>query len=127
MFIVSGILLQGQPRLEEITDDCQYVFEWATNAACLDSVDVTNVCKFTDPQTETVFDLSPLTKKASDSQGYVVRICRHFLFLWLFQKKKGGGGGHRPNYFLKPPASQIELGDNPQIEIGDDPPSPKLK
>ncbi|XP_064627541.1 cation-independent mannose-6-phosphate receptor-like [Lineus longissimus] len=52
---------QGHPQLEDITNDCVYVFSWGTSVVCPYQVPKTvGECKFKDSVTDVVFDLSTL-------------------------------------------------------------------
>ncbi|KJE92774.1 hypothetical protein, variant 2 [Capsaspora owczarzaki ATCC 30864] len=58
----------GVPRFIAETDDCQYVFQWDTAAACAvnNTTPVTDDCRVVDPRTNNVYDLSGLTKTTGD-------------------------------------------------------------
>ena len=65
---------QGQPILEEISKDCEYIFRWETNVVCPQGTkSPSSGCTFTDSRTGHVYDLSPLKKQESEHKSYKVR------------------------------------------------------
>uniref|UniRef100_A0A8C0J7F8 Insulin like growth factor 2 receptor n=1 Tax=Chelonoidis abingdonii TaxID=106734 RepID=A0A8C0J7F8_CHEAB len=61
--------LESAPVFNLENDECLYVFEWYTAAACVLSKTEGNNCRVSDAQAGFSFDLSPLTKK---SGSYVI-------------------------------------------------------
>ncbi|KAK7107906.1 cation-independent mannose-6-phosphate receptor-like isoform X2 [Littorina saxatilis] len=53
---------QGTPRLVDVSQSCEYVFEWETNVICSDDAveKETSNCTYYDQRTEFLYDLTPL-------------------------------------------------------------------
>lgn len=62
----------GRPVFVTETADCEYVFQWATAAACGEPIEST--CGARDPDTGKIYDLSPLTLAPSAKLNYVVKV-----------------------------------------------------
>ena len=63
MFLLSFLfILQGVPRLVDVSQSCEYVFEWETNVVCSDDVveKETSNCTYYDQRADNLIDLSPL-------------------------------------------------------------------
>ncbi len=67
---------QGSPVLEEITKDCEYIFSWSTNVICAEGEPQKSTdCKFTDPRTLNVYDLSPLKASGAHKVLFIL-VCQ---------------------------------------------------
>ncbi|KAK3097797.1 hypothetical protein FSP39_013248 [Pinctada imbricata] len=77
-------LSQGTPVLEQVTDDCQYVFQWDTSIVCRDDDTSTAGadCVYTDKATHAVYNLTELRARSSGAHTitrnglqYIVNVC----------------------------------------------------
>lgn len=70
-----------EPVLMEVTDTCEYIFNWLTPAACPRHLKTGNNCEVTDPLYGHLFDFNSLRNKKGDynvSDGhhsYLINIC----------------------------------------------------
>ncbi|XP_041350855.1 cation-independent mannose-6-phosphate receptor-like [Gigantopelta aegis] len=76
---------EGTPELDAVTEDCQYVFVWETEVVCHgDTREKENKsCKYTNPFTKLVYDLSSLNNPIEvpvsrhSRSKYYVQVCGH--------------------------------------------------
>ena len=69
----------GHPVFVGETDECEYMFEWATSAVCEYQHLQGDHCRVTDPETGSVFDFSPmaglLVETTGDGYTYELAVC----------------------------------------------------
>uniref|UniRef100_A0A8C8S5J2 Insulin like growth factor 2 receptor n=1 Tax=Pelusios castaneus TaxID=367368 RepID=A0A8C8S5J2_9SAUR len=70
--------LESAPVFNSKSDECLYLFEWNTAAACVLSRTEGDNCRVSDAQAGFSFDLSPLTKK---SGSYVVNTTNYAFYI----------------------------------------------
>jgi insulin-like growth factor 2 receptor len=82
VFLCDASVGLGSPKFIEETNECTYIFEWTTSAACpLKEIISKDFCRVT--QNNYTYDLTPLMKNDSDyhsSSGgydYSINVCRN--------------------------------------------------